>query len=67
MRAVCCSSTGRRLAFLKGYPMAKGQKRTSKEARKPKAEHNQKKKTNISNPSLKTGVVNGLEHMKKKS
>ena len=55
------------MAFLKGYPMAKGQKRTSKEARKPKAEHNQKKKTNISNPSLKTGVVNGLEHMKKKS
>lgn len=47
--------------------MAKGQKKTSREARKPKAEHNQKKKTNASNPSMKTGVVNGLEHMKKKS
>ncbi len=48
-------------------PMAKGQKKSSREARKPKAEHNQKKKTNVSNPSMKTGVVNGLEHMKTKS
>ena len=47
--------------------MAKGQKKSSREARKPKAEHNQKKKTNVSNPSMKSGVVNGLEHMKTKS
>ena len=47
--------------------MAKGQKRTSRETRKPKAEHNQPKKTNASNPSLKAGVVNGLEHLKRKS
>ena len=47
--------------------MAKGQKKSSRETRKPKAEHNQKKKTTMSNPSLKAGVVNGLEHMKKKS
>jgi|TARA_R100000455_G_C6267549_1_gene122914 hypothetical protein len=44
--------------------MAKGQQKSSKEAKKPKAEHNQKKKTNASQPSQKTGAVGGLEHMK---
>ena len=58
----------RALGLPEGFsPMAKGQKKSSRETRKPKAEHNQKKKTNMSNPSLKAGVVNGLEHMKKKS
>ena len=41
--------------------MAKSQKKTNKEVRKPKTP---KVKTNASNPSTKTGVVNGLEHMK---
>lgn len=41
--------------------MAKGQKKSSKEIRKPKAE--KKKKTNASQPSLKTGVVRGLDNM----
>ena len=43
--------------------MAKGQKKTSREARKPKAE--KPKKPNASNPSTKTGVVAGLDNMKK--
>ncbi|MFN2260077.1 MAG: hypothetical protein ABR601_09610 [Parasphingopyxis sp.] len=42
--------------------MAKGQKKSNKEIRKPKAE---KKKTNASQPSEKAGVVSGLEHLKK--
>lgn len=42
--------------------MAKGQKKSSKEIRKPKAE---KVKTNASNPSLKTGAIKGLEHLKR--
>ena len=42
--------------------MAKGQKKTNKEVRKPKAE---KVKTNASNPSLKTGASKGLEHLKR--
>jgi len=41
--------------------MAKSQKKSNREIRKPKAE---KVKTNASNPSQKTGVVQGLEHMK---
>ncbi|MGP1281657.1 MAG: hypothetical protein ACTS1X_01655 [Parasphingopyxis sp.] len=44
--------------------MAKGQKKSNKEIRKPKAE--KKKKNNMSQPSQKPGVVSGLEHMKKK-
>lgn len=44
--------------------MAKGQKRSNKEVRKPKAEK-KKKKTNASQPSQKPGVVAGLEHLKK--
>lgn len=47
--------------------MAKGQKKTNKETRKPKADHNQKQKGNASQPSQKTGVVGGLEHMRKGS
>ena len=43
--------------------MAKGQKKTSREVRKPKAE--KPKKQNASNPSIKTGVVAGLDNMKK--
>jgi len=41
--------------------MAKGQKKSNKEARKPKAE---KKKTIAANPSTKEGVVRGLENFK---
>jgi hypothetical protein len=41
--------------------MAKGQKKSNKEARKPKAE---KKKTIAANPS-REGVVRGLENFKK--
>lgn len=41
--------------------MAKSQKKSSREVRKPKAE---KKKTNASQPSLKTGVVKGLDNLK---
>lgn len=43
--------------------MAKSQKKTSKEARKPKAE--KPKKLNASNPSTKPGVVAGLDNMKR--
>jgi hypothetical protein len=43
--------------------MAKSQKKSSKEVRKPKAEG--PKKQNASNPSQKAGVVTGLENMKK--
>jgi hypothetical protein len=43
--------------------MAKGQKKSNKEARKPKAE---KPKTNASQPTLKTGSVKGLENMRNK-
>lgn len=42
--------------------MAKGQKKSTKETRKPKAE---KKKTIAANPSTKPGVVVGLEHLKR--
>ena len=42
--------------------MAKSQKKSNKEVRKPKAE---KPKTNAAAPSEKRGVVPGLEHMKR--
>jgi len=42
--------------------MAKSQKKSSKETRKPKAE--KPPKQNASQPSQKTGVVRGLENMK---
>ncbi|WHO37513.1 hypothetical protein PMI04_013145 [Sphingobium sp. AP49] len=42
--------------------MAKAQKRSNREVRKPKAE---KPKGNASKPSLKTGIVAGLENMKR--
>jgi len=42
--------------------MAKGQKRSSRETRKPKAE--KPPKQNASNPSLKPGGIKGLENMK---
>lgn len=41
--------------------MAKGQKKSNREVRKPKAE---KKKTIAANPSVKPGVVRGLENIK---
>lgn len=41
--------------------MAKGQKKSHKEIRKPKKK---KEKTNASQPSLKTGTVKGLENMR---
>jgi hypothetical protein len=43
--------------------MAKSQKKSNREVRKPKAE--KAKKTNAANPSLKQGVVPGLENMKR--
>lgn len=43
--------------------MAKGQQKSGREAKKPKAEKNQKKKHNASQPSQKTGSVSGLEHL----
>ena len=41
--------------------MAKGQRKSNKEVRKPKKEG--PKKQNASNPSQKEGVVRGLENM----
>lgn len=41
--------------------MAKGQKKSNREIRKPKAE---KVKANASQPSLKPGSVKGLENMR---
>ena len=43
--------------------MAKGQRKSNKEIRKPKA--SQPKKQNASNPSLKEGVVRGLDNFKR--
>ena len=43
--------------------MAKSQKKSSKEIRKPKAD--KPKKTNASQPSQKGGVVAGLDNMKR--
>lgn len=43
--------------------MAKSQKKSNRETRKPKAE---KVKTNVSKPSEKSGVVRGLDNMKNK-
>lgn len=43
--------------------MAKSQKKSNREVRKPKAE---KVKTNASQPSLKAGAIKGLENMKNK-
>ena len=43
--------------------MAKGQMKSSREARKPKAE--KPKKNNASQPSTKGGVVAGLDNMKR--
>ncbi len=42
--------------------MAKGQMKSSRETRKPKAE--KPPKANASNPSTKAGVVRGLDNMK---
>jgi hypothetical protein len=44
--------------------MAKGQKKSNKEARKPKADKGPKQ--NASQPSLKPGGIKGLENMKNK-
>ncbi len=46
--------------------MAKGDNKSSKETRKPKAAHNVKAKTNASQPSVKAGKIGGLEHMTNK-
>jgi hypothetical protein len=43
--------------------MAKSQKKSNREVRKPKAE--KPAKSNASNPSTKDGVVRGLDNMKK--
>ena len=45
--------------------MAKSQKKSSKEVRKPKAE--KPAKQNASNPSQKPGVLAGLDNMKRSS
>jgi hypothetical protein len=42
--------------------MAKGQRKSNKEIRKPKAE--KPKKQNASNPSTKEGTVRGLENFR---
>lgn len=42
--------------------MAKGQRKSNKEIRKPKKEG--PKKQNASNPSVKAGVVRGLDNMR---
>jgi hypothetical protein len=42
--------------------MAKGQKKSKREARKPKAA--KPPKTNASQPSLKPGGIKGLENLK---
>ncbi len=42
--------------------MAKGQKKSNKEVRKPKAE--KAPKQNASNPTQKAGVVKGLDNIK---
>lgn len=42
--------------------MAKSQKKSNREVRKPKAE--KAPKQNASNPSVKAGVVPGLDNMK---
>jgi hypothetical protein len=47
----------------KDIAMAKSQKKSSKEVRKPKADKGPKQ--NASQPSQKTGVVRGLDNMKK--
>ncbi len=47
---------------LRKHIMAKGQKKSNKEARKPKTEKGPKQ--NASNPSTKPGSVKGLENMK---
>lgn len=43
--------------------MAKSQKKSNREIRKPKAE--KKPKTNASKPSEKSNIVPGLENMKR--
>ena len=43
--------------------MARGQKRSNREVRKPKAEN---PKTNASQPSQMLGAVKGLENMRNK-
>jgi hypothetical protein len=43
-------------------PMAKGQQKKSREARKPKADKGPK--LNASQPSVKPGGIKGLENMK---
>lgn len=43
--------------------MAKSQKKSNREVRKPKAE--KPKKQNASNPTQKGGVVQGLDNMKR--
>ncbi len=43
--------------------MAKGQRKKSREARKPKA-NKDAPKLNAANPSLKPGAINGLENMR---
>ncbi len=45
-----------------GIAMAKSQKKSNKEIRKPKADKGPKQ--NASNPSLKPGGIKGLENMK---
>lgn len=52
---------GGHFAF-KEHPMAKGQQKKSREARKPKADKGPKQ--NASQPSLKPGGIKGLENMK---
>ncbi len=59
---MCSAMLARAFRPFKEIAMAKSQRKSNKEARKPKAE--KAPKTNASNPSVKAGVVKGLENMK---
>ena len=57
-----CPMTAAGHSALLERAMAKGQMKSNKETRKPKAE--KAKKGNASQPSLKPGAIAGLENMK---
>jgi hypothetical protein len=56
------SGTSIEVERIRRVTMAKGQKKSNKEIRKPKADKG--KKQNASNPSTKEGVVRGLDNFK---
>ena len=62
-RAAAAHHQSRTPTLRKDTAMAKGQMKSSRETRKPKAE--KPKKQNASNPSQKVGIVAGLDNTKK--